>query len=98
MVEKSLHLNPLQVYRWLAPPHVGRPLALLMVPALGYVVASTVLIRFLEITTWPAGKEAATIIGVALGILVVLRNNAANDRWWEARKLWGQLINDSRNL
>jgi putative membrane protein len=31
-------------------------------------------------------------------MLVVLRNNAANDRRWEARKLWGQLINELRNL
>jgi putative membrane protein len=93
-----LHLNPLQVYRWLAPPHVVRQLALLMVPALAYAVASALLIRFLEITAWPPGKEAATTLGVTIGVLVVLRNNAANDRWWEARKLWGQLINDSRNL
>jgi putative membrane protein len=97
-MEKPLHLNPLQVYRWLAPPHVGRQLALLLIPALAYVATCTALSRFLELPTWPAGKEAAATLGVAMGVLVVLRNNAANDRWWEGRKLWGQLINDSRNL
>src|SRR5262249_44584943 len=30
--------------------------------------------------------------------LIAFRNNHAYDRWWEARKLWGQLINESRNL
>jgi len=33
-----------------------------------------------------------------LSVLIVFRTNSANDRWWEARKLWGQLVNDSRNF
>ena len=33
-----------------------------------------------------------------LGVLMGLRNRAAYERWWEGRRLWGQLINDSRNL
>lgn len=33
-----------------------------------------------------------------LSVLLAFRNLQAYDRWWEARKLWGQLINDSRNL
>ena len=36
--------------------------------------------------------------GLVLGFLLSFRNNHAYDRWWEARKLWGQLVNDSRNL
>ncbi|TIL70040.1 MAG: hypothetical protein E5Y81_17900, partial [Mesorhizobium sp.] len=35
---------------------------------------------------------------VALSIYLGFRNNAAYDRWWEARKLWGQLVFDIRNL
>lgn len=33
-----------------------------------------------------------------LGLLLVLRSNAAYQRWWEGRKLWGKLVNVSRNL
>lgn len=33
-----------------------------------------------------------------LALLLVLRTNAGYDRWWEARKLWGGLVNQSRNL
>lgn len=33
-----------------------------------------------------------------LGLLLVLRSNAAYERWWEARTLWGKLVNISRNL
>jgi putative membrane protein len=38
------------------------------------------------------------IAGALLGLLLVMRNNSGYDRWWEARKLWGGLINQSRNL
>lgn len=38
------------------------------------------------------------LIGTLLGFLLVFRTNTAYDRWWEGRKLWGQLVNDSRNL
>lgn len=37
-------------------------------------------------------------IGTALGLLLVLRTNAGYDRWWEARKLWGGIVNQSRNI
>lgn len=39
-----------------------------------------------------------TVMGLVLGMLLVFRTNTAYDRWWEARKLWGQLVNDIRNL
>lgn len=38
------------------------------------------------------------IIGAALGLLLILRTNAGYDRWWEARKLWGGIVNQTRNL
>lgn len=39
-----------------------------------------------------------TLIGVALGLLIVFRNNCSYDRYWEGRKLWGSIVNSSRNL
>src|SRR5690606_838677 len=39
-----------------------------------------------------------TVIGFVLSLLLVFRTNTAYDRWWEARKMWGKLVNDSRNL
>ena len=41
---------------------------------------------------------AMGIFGVALSLFLGFRNNAAYDRWWEARKLWGSMIADVRNL
>jgi ion channel-forming bestrophin family protein len=36
--------------------------------------------------------------GAVLGLILVMRVNAGHDRWWEARKLWGGIVNQSRNL
>jgi putative membrane protein len=36
--------------------------------------------------------------GVVLGLVLVFRTNAGHDRWWEARKLWGGIVNASRNI
>lgn len=42
--------------------------------------------------------NSALFLGVILGLLLVFRTNSAYDRWWEGRRLWGQLVNDLRNL
>ena len=39
-----------------------------------------------------------SLVGVILGLTLVFRINSAYDRWWEGRKLWGALINDSRTM
>ena len=39
-----------------------------------------------------------TLLGFAISMLLVFRTNTAYDRWWEGRKLWGALVNNSRNL
>lgn len=39
-----------------------------------------------------------TVMGVAVGMLIVFRNNSSYDRYWEGRKLWGAIVNTSRNL
>jgi len=39
-----------------------------------------------------------TLVGTLLGLLLVLRTNTAYDRWWEGRRLWGQLLGEGRNL
>jgi putative membrane protein len=39
-----------------------------------------------------------TLTGVVVGFLLVLRTNTAYDRFWEGRKLWGGIVNATRNL
>ncbi|WP_182656312.1 bestrophin family protein [Stenotrophomonas lacuserhaii] len=38
------------------------------------------------------------LLGLVLSIFLSFRNNACHERWWEGRKLWGQLIFESRSL
>jgi len=38
------------------------------------------------------------LVGLALGLLLVFRTNASYDRFWEGRRLWGSIINETRNL
>lgn len=44
----------------------------------------------------PADVHAA--LTLVLGWLLVFRTNTSYDRWWEARTLWGRLVNISRNM
>jgi putative membrane protein len=39
-----------------------------------------------------------SLLGIVLGLFLVFRVNSAYDRWYEGRKLWGLLLNNSRNL
>ncbi len=39
-----------------------------------------------------------SLAGLALGLLLVFRTNASYDRFWEGRKAWGGIVNDTRNL
>ncbi len=39
-----------------------------------------------------------SLIGFVLSLLLVFRTNTAYDRWWEGRKKWGEMVNDTRSL
>jgi putative membrane protein len=39
-----------------------------------------------------------SLLGFVISLLLVFRTNTAYDRWWEGRKLFGDLVNNSRNL
>jgi putative membrane protein len=52
--------------------------------------------RYAPLFSWR--DEAAGALTVVVGILVAFHSRASHERWWEGRRLWGQLVNDSRNL
>ena len=43
-------------------------------------------------------ETAHSLIGSALALLLVFRTNGSYDRFWEGRKQWGGIVNESRNL
>lgn len=68
----------------------------------GLIVLYSVGVQWFDDHGFPAKKfleaDAALLTSVIMGILLVFRTNSAYDRWWEARKLWGSLVNDLRNF
>jgi putative membrane protein len=75
-------------------PHIAARLVFLAVVALAVCLVahrySTVMPDF--------SAMPFTLIGIALSIFMSFRNNACYDRWWEARKLWGQLLIEVRSF
>lgn len=63
-------------------------------------------IAYLELEYWKLSEKSYvknltlmhTTVGFVLSLLLAYRTNTAYDRWWEGRKLWGGLVNNSRNL
>jgi putative membrane protein len=43
-------------------------------------------------------EDITTKSSIAIGLIFAFRVNSSYDRWWEGRKLWGQLVNELRNL
>jgi putative membrane protein len=64
----------------------------------GYAAVVVVADRYLDLHFTAVGAQFHGFLGLVLGLLLVFRTNTSYDRWWEGRKLWGQLVNDSRNL
>ncbi len=42
--------------------------------------------------------QLPTILGSSISLLLAFKTSQSYDRWWEARKIWGNIINDSRTL
>jgi ion channel-forming bestrophin family protein len=42
--------------------------------------------------------QIATTLGIAISILLSYKINQSYNRWWEARTIWGAIVNDSRSL
>jgi putative membrane protein len=62
-----------------------------------WAVLVVVLDKSVEMT-WHISPIVHSLVGPALGFLLVLRTNASYERWWEGRKLWGSIVNEERNL
>jgi len=73
--------------------YVGLPLLLLVLYDLAVVVAYKMM--HWEWVAMPHIPLA--LFGSAIGIVVAFRNQSAYGRWWEARILWGSVVNNSRS-
>jgi len=79
---------------WVLPRYIGRPLLLLL--AFDIAVAITYVFvgwRWLALPDIPL-----SIFGGVIGVIAGFRNASAYARWWEARTIWGSVVNSSRSL
>ncbi len=53
---------------------------------------------FKDVSVFKNTISVHSLVGLVLGLLLVFRTNSAYDRWWEGRKHWGALVNNTRNL
>lgn len=83
---------------WFPPFHIARRLIGFMAVIMAYAAMVAALLLWLGIPTRLFAIEWTLMDAVVLGTLLVFRNKEAYDRWWEGRKLWGQLVNETREL
>ncbi|GAB0119091.1 bestrophin family protein [Acidisoma sp. 7E03] len=81
--------------------HIGRLLrynATTLAVLLAYDVAITAAYLGLDWHWVSIPALPLPLLGSAIALIVTIRNNAAYARWWEARTLWGSILNNSRSL
>ncbi|ALM50596.1 hypothetical protein AMR72_17945 [Flavobacterium psychrophilum] len=77
-----------------------------LIPMMLGIGAYSAAIAFLELEYWKLSDSSHvknitimhTMLGFVISLLLVFRTNTAYDRWWEGRRMWGALVNNSRNL
>ena len=75
-------------------------------PIMIAIGAYSSIIGYLEVEYWQLSNKSYltnitvmhSMLGFVISLLLVFRTNTAYDRWWEGRKHWGSLVNNSRNL
>jgi|TARA_R110000737_G_scaffold193486_2_gene214751 putative membrane protein len=98
-----INYNPKSWFKLIFAIHKSDTLRILW-KELIYIGVFTLLIDFVVMHFFP--EEAVldklisvySLIGFVISLLLVFRTNTAYDRWWEGRRKWGEMVNDTRNL
>jgi ion channel-forming bestrophin family protein len=77
-----------------------------LAPLILFLIAYSIGIAYLELEVFQISSESwlrnlpimHSLLSFVISLLLVFRTNTAYDRWWEGRKLWGSLVNNSRNF
>jgi putative membrane protein len=63
-----------------------------------YAIGIGLVHNYLNINSINIPIAVPAIVGTIISLLLAFRSNQAYDRWWEARIIWGAIVNDSRTL
>jgi putative membrane protein len=100
-----IQYNPKDWFTFIFKFHKADTIRKLMPLILGIAIYSLI-IALLEKEVWKMSDNSYMknipmmhgLLGFVISMLLVFRTNTAYDRWWEGRKLWGALVNNSRNF
>jgi len=100
-----LSYNPKAWFSFIFQFHKGDTFRKLIPLMIGIGLYSA-LVAYLELEYWQLSDSSHvknitvthTMLGFVISLLLVFRTNTAYDRWWEGRRMWGALVNNSRNL
>ena len=100
-----INYNPKDWFTFIFRFHKADTIRKLMPLIIGICIYSLI-IAVLEKEVWKLSDNnyvknipmMHSLLGFVISMLLVFRTNTAYDRWWEGRKLWGALVNNSRNL
>ena len=71
-------------------------------PDVGRVLLISIFFHLLKLALGPylplIPLQLPAILGSSISLLLAFKTNQSYDRWWEARKIWGAIVNDSRTL
>ena len=87
------NINRTETFKKLVP--------ILLFIAIYSLIVTFIIVDFLKLSQENPLKNLIIIhnlLGVVLSLLLAYRTNTAYERWWEGRKLWGSMINNSRSL
>lgn len=66
------------------------------------IVCFAIFVGFIDTHPWLKDVllplPVTAILGTAVSLLLAFRTSQSYDRWWEARKVWGAIVNDSRTI
>ena len=77
-----------------------------LLPIMAAIGLYSGIVGYMEVEYWKLSEQSYIknitimhgMLGFVISLLLVFRTNTAYDRWWEGRKLWGALVNNSRNF
>ena len=76
---------------------VGQTLWRMRFDLLLLIVVCVLVVSDIFPEAWLQTGLVVRILGIAVAFFIGFRNTQAISRWWEARKLWGSVVNQSRN-
>jgi len=100
-----IRYNPKEWFTFIFRFHKADTVRKLM-PLLLLNAAYAGILAYLETEVLHIGKNSHlanltmvhSLLGLVISLLLVFRTNTAYERWWEGRKMWGSLVNSSRNM